>query len=249
MDLNSTAVLDGLESTPLMKAQAVGVDLWPTQWKLEVEDGLTTEQKIRTMKWDENTTDEQLMLACQKGREEALDMLYQRHYRPVLMFIIRMVQDRHLAEDLVQETFLRVYNNRKAWKPRSKFTSWLYRIARNLCIDEKRRYWNRLVHADSQMRESSEYNHQTTFMDQVEDDTGDARDVYAIKLDENTIKEAINQLSNEQREVIILNKFQGLSYIEIAEILDTTPESIKQRAYRAHLKLREMLQPMLKEYA
>ncbi len=200
------------------------------------------------MKWDEETTDEQLMLACQKGREDALEILYKRFYRQIFLFIVRIVQDRHLAEDLAQETFLRIYNNRTAWQPRSKFSSWIYRIARNLCIDEKRRYWNRMVHMDSQFKESAEFG-QSTFLSRVEDNNGDARDAYYSKIDEDTIKQAINQLSEEQREVIILNKYQGLSYQEIGEILGASPESIKQRAYRAHLKLRRILEPILKEYA
>ncbi len=194
-------------------------------------------------------SDEQLMLSCQKGKYEALEELYRRYHRPMLMFIMRLIQNREMAEDLVQETFLRVYNNRDTWQPRSKFTSWLYRIARNLCIDEKRRYWNRHVHMDSQMNSVVDPDGVYSFVERVEDKGGDARETYASKIDEDTIKSAINQLSDEQREVIVLNKYQGLSYIEIAEILGSTPESIKQRAYRAHLKLRQILRPLLEEYA
>ena len=200
------------------------------------------------MEWDATVTDEQLMLACQKGREDALEELYRRYYGQVLMFIVRIVQDRDLAEDLVQETFLRIYNNRTSWQPRSKFTSWLYRIARNLCIDEKRRYWNRLVHMDSEFMDYDSGD-STSLLDRVEDRISNARETFAAKIDEQVIKKALNQLSEDQREVIILNKYQGLSYIEIADILGATPESIKQRAYRAHLKLREILEPMLKEYS
>jgi len=241
-------VLGSVVESAIAQAGAIKADVWPSRWETGAEGGCNAEDGAQTMKWDADATDEQLMLACQRGRDDALDALYQRHYRPVLMFIIRTIQDRHLAEDLVQETFLRIYNNRQSWKPRSKFTSWLYRIARNLCIDEKRRYWNRMVHSDSQMKESDESGG-TSFLDRVEDGNGDARDAFAVKIDEEAIKKAINCLSEEQREVIILNKFQGLSYIEIAEILDTTPESVKQRAYRAHLKLRQILEPMLREYA
>ena len=201
---------------------------------------------VRTMEWGPECTDEQLMLACQRGNEKALDALYQRYYRPVLTFIYRIVQDSHLAEDLTQETFLRIYNNRLNWMPKSKFTSWLYRIARNLCIDEKRRYWNRLVTADSQFHDADEEN--TSFMDRVEDNSMNARETCASKIDERMIQEAVNQLSEEQREVIILNKYQGLTYIEIADIIGVTPESVKQRAYRAHLRLREILEPILGEY-
>jgi RNA polymerase sigma-70 factor (ECF subfamily) len=206
------------------------------------QSGLT-----QTMEWGSDTSDEQLMLACQRGREDALDELYSRYYRPMLGFIYRLVQDRQLAEDLVQETFLRVYNNRLSWKPKSKFTSWLYRIARNLCIDEKRRYWNRLVSMNSQFSDAQEESRES-FLDRVEDSKSDARENCAREVDENMIRKAINELSEEQREVILLNKYQGLTYIEIADVLGVSPESVKQRAYRAHLKLRELLEPMLGEY-
>jgi RNA polymerase sigma-70 factor (ECF subfamily) len=219
-------------------------------WTLEHEKAQkkAKEREAQAANLDE-VSDEDLMLVCQTGKTEALDEIYRRYYRPMLLFIVRLVQNRDLAEDLVQETFLRVYNNRHSWEPKSKFSSWIYRIARNLCIDEKRRYWNRLVHMDSQFQSHLDPEGNSSFLERVEDEGSDARDVYARKIDEEAIKRAINQLSEEQREVIILNKYQGLSYIEIAEILGATPESIKQRAYRAHLKLRQILEPMLREYA
>ncbi len=229
-----------IDSSTLASANPVQAGLWQREAE---EEAKTLNQEL-----PQEISDEALMLLCQKGRQDALERLYQRYYRPVFLFILRVVQDRHLAEDLVQETFIRVYNNKESWQPRSKFTSWLYRIARNLCIDEKRRYWNRLVHMDSQYADYDQ-NGYSSPLDRAEDDSGDARDHFASKIDEETIKNAINQLSPEQREVIILNKYQGISYIEIAEILGATPESIKQRAYRAHLKLRQILQPLLQDYA
>lgn len=197
---------------------------------------------------ESEASDEQLMQACKRGSEEALEQLYARHHRNIYLFIARLIQNRELAEDLAQETFLRVYVNRASWQPNAKFTSWLYRIARNLCIDEKRRYWNRMVQSESSIQPDGEPGG-IPYLDRVEDTAADARDAFSRKLDEDTIKKAINQLSDEQREVIILNKYQGLSYGEIANILGASSESIKQRAYRAHLKLRGILEPMLKEYA
>ena len=228
------------DAATLTSVDSVQVGLWKREAEIE--------ENAPSQVLDQEISDEALMLLCQKGRQDALEQLYQRHYRPVLLFILRLMQNREMAEDLVQETFIRVYNNRDSWQPRSKFTSWLYRIARNLCIDEKRRYWNRLVQMDSQY---ATYNDSgpSSPLDKAEDENSDARDRFASKIDEETIKQAINQLSPEQREVIILNKYQGMSYIEIAEILGATPESIKQRAYRAHLKLRQILQPLLHEYA
>lgn len=198
-----------------------------------------------TMAWDDSLSDEELMLACQNGNEAALEAIYQRHYRPIFLYIARMIGSREMAEDLAQETFIRIYVNKASWKPQAKFTAWLYRIARNLCIDEKRRYWNRNVHAESSMASNDE-NKDIPFLDRIEDDNGDARTALEMKMNEEVIKQAINELSEEQREVIVLNKYQGLSYGEIAEILGASAESIKQRAYRAHLKLRTILEPVLK---
>lgn len=187
------------------------------------------------------------MLACKRGRNEALEELYRRHYRPIFAFILRLIRDLQLAEDLVQETFLRVYGSRERWQPKSKFTSWLYRIARNLCIDEKRRYWNRLVQKDTESR-IGESPDALSVIDLTEHKGFNARQEHAQNVHAETIKRAVDSLSHDQREVIILNKYQGLSYVEIAEILSVTPESIKQRAYRAHLKLREILRPIMEEY-
>ncbi|MFH1737723.1 MAG: RNA polymerase sigma factor [bacterium] len=187
------------------------------------------------------------MMACRQGRQEGLEELYRRHHRPVFAFILRLIRDRQLAEDLVQETFLRVYGSRKRWEPKSKFTSWLYRIARNLCIDEKRRYWNRLVQRDAEAP-TNESGEAMSIIDGAVEKGIDARQEYAQTVHKEIIRDAVNSLSPDQREVIVLNKYQGLSYIEIAEILDVTPESIKQRAYRAHLKLRKILRPLLEEY-
>lgn len=206
------------------------------------------EERSVTMAWDDSLSDEELMLSCQKGSETALEALYQRHYRPIFLYISRMIGSREMAEDLTQETFIRIYVNKASWKPQAKFTAWMYRIARNLCIDEKRRYWNRNVHAESSMA-SNDDNKDIPFLDRIEDESGDARTVLEMKINEDVIKQAINQLSEEQREVIVLNKYQGLSYGEIAEILGSSAESIKQRAYRAHLKLRTILEPVLKDYA
>lgn len=231
------------------KTTALQADAWSASQTGVAEGSASESKRLRYKALNADASDEHLMLTCQKGQFEALEVLYERYYQQVFLFILRMVQRRDLAEDIAQETFLRVYNNRMSWEPRSKFASWMYRIARNLCIDEKRRYWNRMVYADSSFTDANGEDSGTSFIDRVEDTGGDARETFAHKIDEEAIKNAINQLSDEQREVIVLNKYQGMSYVEIAEILGASPESIKQRAYRAHLKLREILEPMLQEYA
>lgn len=226
------------------------VDVLPQAGRSKGKAVVTADRKSRPIappNWAV-LTDEEVMLFLQQGRDEALDEIYRRHYKGVFAFLVRMVQDRHLAEDLLQETFIRIFNSRATWEPRSKLTSWLYRIARNLCIDEKRRYWNRLVLMDSQTQSQYDDNNQSTILERTETNHPDPRAAACERVDAERIHKAINALSEEQREVMILNKYHGLSYAEIAEVLEVSPESVKQRAYRAHLKLRELLSPLLEEY-
>jgi len=189
-------------------------------------------------------SDEELMLACKADNGAALEEIYHRYYKQIYGFVYRNNMRKELTEDIVQEAFLRVYRSRKSYKPTAKFAVWLYRIVRNLCIDESRRYWNRNVARET---ESTLMEDQQSPIDLLADEEKDVRQRMDEINDLNTIKAAVDQLSPEQREVIILNKFQGLSYQEIAEIIDSNTESVKQKAYRAHLKLREMLEPLLKE--
>lgn len=189
-------------------------------------------------------SDEELMLACKADNGAALEEIYHRYYKQIYGFVYRNNKRKELTEDIVQEAFLRVYRSRKSYKPTAKFAVWLYRIVRNLCIDESRRYWNRNVTRET---ESTLVEDQQSPIDLLATDDKDVRQRMDEVNDLNRIKAAVDQLSPEQREVIILNKFQGLSYQEIADVIDSNTESVKQKAYRAHLKLREMLEPLLKE--
>lgn len=189
-------------------------------------------------------TDEELMLACQRGDTDSLDKLYERYYQRIFSFILRYVKDPDRAQDILQETFLRVFNWREKYAPTAKFASWLYRIARNLCIDEKRKYWNRMVNLDSQSRLDEDSQGPI----EIEPEKGfDPRELLDESVKMDIIRKAVDKLSDEQKDVIVLNKYEGLSYQEIGEILGISTESVKQRAYRAHLKLRELLEPLLAE--
>ena len=84
-------------------------------------------------------SDEALMENLQRGDMQAFDELYKRHRQPLFNFICRFLQDAALAEDVFQETYMRVLENADRFKPRSKFSTWLYTVAHNLCMDELRR--------------------------------------------------------------------------------------------------------------
>src|SRR5256885_16869176 len=83
--------------------------------------------------------DEDLMVMYQKGEVRAFEVLLSRHRKPVYNFILRFVGDRETAEDVLQEVFMRVIKGAEAYKRQAKFTTWLYTIARNLCVDQTRR--------------------------------------------------------------------------------------------------------------
>ncbi|MBE7559641.1 sigma-70 family RNA polymerase sigma factor [bacterium] len=189
-----------------------------------------------------NLTDEELMTLCREGDGRALEVLFGRFQQPIYNFCLRFLRDPGRAEDVLQETFLRLYSNRGNWEPEARFASWAFRIARNLCVDEVRRYWNRQVFPESQLALEGEV---ADFLDNQVGPAVDPRDSLDQEKIGRIIEEAVGRLSEEQREVVILSKYHGLSYPEIAEILSVSPESVKQRAYRAHLRLREILEPVL----
>jgi RNA polymerase sigma-70 factor (ECF subfamily) len=190
-------------------------------------------------------SDEELMVSCRAGRKEALEELFRRYQRPLYQFVYRHLHDREMASDVVQETFLRVYNHRKRYKPTARFSYWLYRIARNLCVDERRRYWNRNVTDASSM--TGEDTTTTDYMEMQSTSGPDGADLLQEKEMEQIIRNAIEDLSEEQRQVMIMHKYQGMAYKDIAKVLGITTESVKQRAYRAHVRLREQLQHLLQE--
>src|ERR1700682_3847366 len=91
-------------------------------------------------------TDEELLAAYQQGDPGAFELLLRRHRAPLFTFLLRMLGDRTKAEDLAQESFLRIVKGAQAWEHRTRFQTWLFTIARNLCIDQARR--DRLRRAD-----------------------------------------------------------------------------------------------------
>jgi RNA polymerase sigma-70 factor (ECF subfamily) len=186
------------------------------------------------------------MVACSRGDTGALDELYRRYQGPIFGFAFRYLGNAEMAQDMLQETFLRVYRGRRQYHPSSKFSSWLFRITRNLCIDEKRRYWSRKVTAASQMG-GADRETEANILESFADDAETAADQLGEDELSQRIREAIEQLSDEQKEVMLLNKYEGLTYREIGEILGVSTESVKQRAYRAHMRLRELLKELVND--
>jgi RNA polymerase sigma-70 factor (ECF subfamily) len=182
--------------------------------------------------------DEALMLRYQKGETRAFEILLTRHRKPVYNFILRFVRSRELAEDLLQETFLRVIKGAANYKRKAKFTTWLYTIARNLCVDQSRRAKHRKAQSlDAPLRRGDADN-SGTLLDVVPgDDLATDRKAVSRQLHV-TLQQAIDGLSEEQREVFLMREFLDMPFKQIAEVVGVPENTVKSRMRYALEKLR-----------
>jgi RNA polymerase sigma-70 factor, ECF subfamily len=180
--------------------------------------------------------DETLMLRYQGGDVRAFEILLSRHERPVYNFLLRSVGSKAVAEDLLQDTFLRVIKGAASYQRQAKFTTWLYTIARNLCVDRSRRQKHRKAQSlDQPLRDDEQSG---TLLDVVPgSDLGAERRAISSELQQ-TLQKAIASLSDDQREIFLLRQFQEMSFKEIAEIVDIPENTAKSRMRYALEKLR-----------
>lgn len=179
-------------------------------------------------------TDEQLIANFQAGEESAFIELVNRYKDRLLNFVYRFINEMEEAEDIVQETFLKVYKNRHAYREIAKFSTWIYTIAGNLARSELRKRKRRQTYAMSDLGyEDREFN---------PIDTGaQPDDVVFNEFTGDEIQSAIRNLAEPFKTIIILRDIQELSYEDISTILDIPMGTVKSRVNRARLKLQEML--------
>lgn len=186
--------------------------------------------------------DEALMLRYQQGEVRAFELLLERHRRPIFNFILRSVGARDRAEDLMQETFLRVIKGAASYQRQAKFTTWLYTIARNLCVDHSRRQKHRRVASlDAPMSRGDEGNERTMLDTVAGKELGADRQAISRQLHV-TLQRAIATLPEEQREVFLLREMQDLPFKEIGEIVGVPENTVKSRMRYALEKLRMELE-------
>ena len=180
--------------------------------------------------------DELLMVAYQQGDVRAFEVLLTRHRKPIYNFILRYVGSRETAEDLMQETFLRVIKGADAYQRQAKFTTWLYTIARNLCVDQSRRAKHRRAQSlDAPMNSSAESG---TLLDVLPaPGIGSDRETESRSL-HLRMHEALHRLSDEQREVFLMREFLDMPFKEIAEVVGVPENTVKSRMRYALEKLR-----------
>ena len=182
-------------------------------------------------------TDEELLAGYQQGDPEAFDDLLRRHRAPLFTFLLRMLGDRERAEDLAQETFLRIVKGAPAWEHRARFQTWLFTIARNLCVDHARR--DRFRRADSLDAEGP--GDETPMVDSVpgrEVDPGRGAESARLRP---VLTKALLSLPPEQREVFILREQAGVPFREIAAMVGVNENTVKSRMRYALEALRKAL--------
>jgi RNA polymerase sigma-70 factor, ECF subfamily len=174
-------------------------------------------------------SDEDLMLRFQRGDERAFEALMRRLERPLSIYITRLSPEQSLTQDLLQETFLRVARNADRYTPTAKVSSWVYTIARNLCIDAyRKRRGQRLVSLDQEM--SAEGDGFTLHHVIADDDLEAQPDVHTEQgLFFEALTAALEKLNPDQREVFMLREVQGFKFQEIAELMGETESTIKSR--------------------
>ena len=196
----------------------------------------SAELKIVTLR---DAADEVLMVQYQQGDARAFEVLLARHEKPIFNFILRYVRRRDIAEDLLQETFLRVIKGAANYKQQAKFTTWLYTIARNLCVDQSRRAKHRKHPSLDQPMSKSEDG--GTLMEVVPGKSTASDRQTINKQMMGRIEDAVAALSEDQREVFLMREFLDMPFKEIAAVVGVPENTVKSRMRYALERLKRAL--------
>ncbi len=177
--------------------------------------------------------DVRLMLAFRAGDVSAFDALFRRWAAPLLRYLERMIGDAPVAEELLQEAFLRVHRARERYEPQAKFSTWLYQIGTNLALNELRRPRRRDPHRSLDAEDAPPLPAGSPRSDDV---------VHARRVSE-AVEQELAALPEKQRAALWLSAVEGLSYADVAQALDVTPKAVKALVHRARVTLAEKLQP------
>ena len=170
-------------------------------------------------------TDEMIMEAVKNGDLQQASLLFERYNKRIFNFLARMTMDRALAEDLTQNVFLRIIKYRTSYREGLRFQSWIYQVARNIFSDHYQMHKNRF----------------SDFIDveKIGEHISQSNESEVLEEQERLLGRSMAMLSEDQRELLILTRFQHMKYEDVAVIMDTTVANIKVKVHRAIAKLRE----------
>ena len=183
-------------------------------------------------------TDEQLIGALRTGQKDSLAVLIDRWERPLFRFVYRMMPRAEDAQDICQETFLRVYDKAGRFDPSSRFSTWMYQIALNLCRDQmrKKKRWGALVLPAAHRADDDENAALNRFAGD-EDPAEDVERTEKVAL----VRQAMLDLPGDQREVLVMKEYEGMKFKEIAAIVGCSESTVKSRMYYGLRNLRRAL--------
>ena len=192
--------------------------------------------RLSTAYTDQN--DEQLMAEIVKGNTEALEALYDRYSNGIFTFVMRMLRDSGAAEEVMQDVFFRAWRRASSYRAnKGGVSSWIFAIARNRAIDEIRR----------RQRKQSQIVYGVDLRNTSSDEFNTPLEYATLQFELGLVKSALPTLKLEQRKVVMLAYFGGLTHTEIAEYLGYPLGTVKTRMRLALKRLKEYLSPRIQE--
>jgi RNA polymerase sigma factor (sigma-70 family) len=169
-------------------------------------------------------TDETIMVAVRNGNLNEASVLFDRYNKRIFNFLATLTNDRDEAEDLTQNVFLRMIKYRNSFKDDSRFQPWIYQIARNVFSDHYKSQKNHLNNID---------------VEKLSDHIPEPEDSKSTQEKEELLHACLARLSDDERQLLVLTRFQHMKYEEVAHVMETTVANIKVKVHRAIGKLRE----------
>jgi len=187
----------------------------------------------------ERRDDAALLAALKNGELAAFAALVDRHQRSLINFFYHLCWDRQIAEDCAQDVFLRVYSHLDRYEPQARFTTFLFKIARNLWIDRVR---SAAVHGKpASLDGRSDAGEGASLGERISARSPGPVEILARREQQAALQRALDQLPEEQRSVVVLSEIQGLKYQDIGAILDIPVGTVKSRMHTAMEKLKDLL--------
>lgn len=177
------------------------------------------------------------MLQLQRGDLNGFRILFTRYSKKIVTFCYRFCGEKGLAEDLAQEVFIRVYKAAPRYRPEANFSTWLFRIATNVCLNETRKYQYRMVREGIETVESGFYNPEMK-------DTGrsNPHDLLEKKDDRLVLQQAIQSLPDKQKTALLLKVCNDFSYKDIGKQMKQSESAVKSLIHRARQALTKILE-------
>jgi RNA polymerase sigma-70 factor (ECF subfamily) len=186
----------------------------------------------------ESRSDEELMSAFRDGEADAFDALVFRHRRGLFNFLFRSVHNRSRAEELLQDVFLRVIRAKDRYERTARFSTWVYTIARNICVDESRRAKFRQHASLEEKRSSRGGSGGVSILDMTSAEQVSTDEAAQGPQLRDRMAQAVDLLPEDQREVFLMRQLAGLSFKEIGQVVGAPENTVKSRMRYALEKLR-----------